>query len=79
MSAADQRAADEQQGRTAAALAASWRHATGRARAVAGLLSLSFRNRSDRPRPQWADELPPWVGAAPEPVAKSQLNGHAVR
>ena len=79
MSAAEQRAADEQQGRTVAALAASWRRTGERARAVLGLLALPFRNQSDRLRPQWADEPPSCVRPVPEPVAKSQLNGHAAR
>jgi len=79
MSAAEQRAADEQQGRTAAAVAASWRRTAQRARAVTGVLSLAFRNKESRPSPQRADALPPCVRHAPEPVAKSQLNGHAVR
>lgn len=79
MSAAEQRMADEQQGRAAAAVAASWQRTADRARAVAHLLSLPFRNKSDRLRPQWADEPPPCVRPVPEPVAKSQLNGHAVR
>lgn len=79
MSAAEQRAADEQQGRTAAAIAASWRRTTDRARGITGRLSLAFRNKATQPSPQWADELPPCVRHVPEPVAKSQLNGHAVR
>src|SRR5581483_8877673 len=79
LSAAEQRAADEHLGRAVAAAAASWRRAAEQARTVAGLLSLSFRNKSDRQRPEWADEAPPCVRAVPEPVAKSQLNGHPVR
>jgi hypothetical protein len=79
MSAAEQRAADEQQGRTAAAIAESWQRTAERARAAAGLLPLLFRNRNDRLSPQRACPPPPGVRAAPEKVAKSQLNGHAVR
>lgn len=75
----EQRAADERQGRNVAAVAASWRRTAERARAVAGLLSLVFRNKESRPEPQRADMLPPCVRHVPEPVAKSQLNGHAAR
>jgi hypothetical protein len=79
MSAAAQRAADEQVGRTAAAVSASWQRMAVRARAVVGWLPLVFRNQSGQHRRQQADALPPCVRAVPESVAKSQFNGHPVR
>jgi hypothetical protein len=79
MTVAQQRAADEQLGRTVAAASASWQRAAGRARLVAGLLPLIFRNQRAQPRPGRADALPQCVRSVPETVAKSHLNGHAMR